>query len=53
MPVDWRATADDDLLQTLLAMSEPGDVILIKGSNRVFWQQAFANRFMDELRREQ
>ena len=51
-PVDWRATADNDLLQTLLAISKPGDVILIKGSNRVFWQQAFANRFMDELRRE-
>jgi UDP-N-acetylmuramoyl-tripeptide--D-alanyl-D-alanine ligase len=51
--VAWSSAADENLLTTLLALSEPGDAILIKGSNRVFWQHAFVSRLLEALQRKQ
>ncbi|MDE0350720.1 MAG: UDP-N-acetylmuramoyl-tripeptide--D-alanyl-D-alanine ligase [Gammaproteobacteria bacterium] len=40
----------DDLDATALtALLEPGDVVLLKGSNRVFWARDFAARLRDAL----
>ena len=41
----------DDLDPVALAAAlEPGDVVLLKGSNRVFWARDFAARLRDALR---
>lgn len=45
----WRQQADDALLQTLLTGLRPGDQVLIKGSNRVFWATQFAARLATAL----
>ena len=45
----WREQADDALLQTLVAGLRPGDQVLIKGSNRVFWATQFAARLAAAL----
>lgn len=46
----WRETADDELLRLLAADLKSGDLVLIKGSNRVFWSNQFAARLEDALR---
>jgi len=48
-PVDWRLTADDALLEQLAEILQPGDVLLIKGSNRVFWVRGYAGRLITRL----
>ncbi len=45
----WRATADDDLLDSLAAGLQPGDRVLVKGSNRVFWSRRFVARLREAL----
>jgi UDP-N-acetylmuramoyl-tripeptide--D-alanyl-D-alanine ligase len=42
----WFESPGDELLQALVARLQPGDTVLIKGSNRVFW----ASGFVDQLR---
>ena len=49
----WREKADDELLLRLAADLKGGDVVLIKGSNRVFWSSQFAVRLGDALTRRQ
>ena len=49
----WREKADDALLLRLAADLKSGDVVLIKGSNRVFWSSQFAVRLGDALTRRQ
>ena len=46
-----RETADDELLQRLAADLRSGDLVLVKGSNRVFWSSRFAARLGDALQR--
>jgi UDP-N-acetylmuramoyl-tripeptide--D-alanyl-D-alanine ligase len=41
--------ADDTLLEFILALSAPGDLLLVKGSNRVFWQHDFVRRLSARL----
>jgi UDP-N-acetylmuramoyl-tripeptide--D-alanyl-D-alanine ligase len=47
--VTWRAAADDALLDTLATELRAGDVLLVKGSNRVFWASDFATRLVRRL----
>lgn len=49
VPASWYERADDALLNAAEALSAPGDVILIKGSNRVFWQHDFVRRLAERL----
>ena len=49
VPASWFERADDALLDAADALSAPGDVILIKGSNRVFWQHDFVRRLGERL----
>ena len=37
-------TADDRLILELDALLRPGDTLLVKGSNRVFWANDFVGR---------
>jgi UDP-N-acetylmuramoyl-tripeptide--D-alanyl-D-alanine ligase len=43
------AEADEALLDALLTVLRAGDVLLIKGSNRVFWTRGFAARLLERL----
>jgi UDP-N-acetylmuramoyl-tripeptide--D-alanyl-D-alanine ligase len=43
------AEADDVLLDAVAAVLRPGDVLLVKGSNRVFWTRGFAARLLERL----
>lgn len=45
----WCSDADDALLDRLADTLQPGDAILVKGSNRVFWAKDFANRLIARL----
>ena len=45
----WREQADDRLLQTLLADLKDGDLVLVKGSNKVFWAGRFTSRLATAL----
>lgn len=49
----WRRRADDELMRRLLAELRSGDLVLLKGSNRVFWSVGFANRLGDALAHRQ
>ncbi len=40
----WSERADDALLEELVGGIRPGDRVLVKGSNRVFWVSRFADR---------
>lgn len=48
----WRyqERVDDDLIGAVVAEVEAGDVVLVKGSNRVFWQHRFVERLANALR---
>lgn len=45
----WREQADDALLDTLTRELQPGDRVLVKGSNRVFWAYRFVARLCAAL----
>jgi len=46
----WFPVADDTLMDTVSAQATPVDVILVKGSNRVFWGTRFAEKLVERLR---
>ncbi len=48
----WFAQADESLEQTLMSVITPGDGILIKGSNRVFWAHNFVQRLLAQITRK-
>lgn len=45
----WEAAVADLDLVSLAERFAPGDTILVKGSNRVFWVHGFVRRLMDVL----
>lgn len=45
----WFAQAGDELLEALGATLGAGDVVLVKGSNRVFWARGFVQRLVESL----
>ena len=45
----WQERADDSLLEELVHGIRPGDRVLVKGSNRVFWASQFAARLAAAL----
>ena len=45
----WFAQADADCIAWLQTAIEPGDRILVKGSNRVFWAQGFVTELLAAL----
>jgi len=47
----YYTVADDTLLERLQGLLEPGDHILIKGSNRVFWKVNFVEQLAEKLGR--
>ena len=46
---EWRAEADSALIEEILKALLPGDSILVKGSNRVFWTNKFVDRLTESL----
>ena len=48
----WCAEADDALLRHLVDRVQPGDRVLVKGSNRVFWAHRFTTTLREALRTE-
>lgn len=54
LPADQRLmkadTADQLPLSEFVANLQPGDVVLVKGSNRVFWVNGFVQKFVDALK---
>ncbi len=46
----WRESADAQLVDTLLNTLQPGDAIMFKGSNRVFWQKNFVEELVERIR---
>jgi UDP-N-acetylmuramoyl-tripeptide--D-alanyl-D-alanine ligase len=51
--IDWRAEADDALLDVLARTLRAGDVLLVKGSNRVFWTQGYFSQIAVRLEEAQ
>ncbi len=47
----WRESADQELREEIDSRLQPGDILLVKGSNRVFWQQSFVAELDRLLRR--
>ena len=47
----WRESADAQLVDTLLNTLQPGDAIMLKGSNRVFWQKNFVEELVERVRK--
>lgn len=45
----WFPQAGDELLEMLTGTLQPGDVVLIKGSNRMFWARGFVERLREAL----
>lgn len=45
----WHESAGPELEQTILNGLQPGDVLLIKGSNRVFWANGFTAGLIERL----
>ena len=45
----WCSQADNALLEALVSGLRPGDRVLVKGSNRVFWTRRFAARLCEAL----
>ena len=46
---DWCAIADERLVDEVCSVLQPGDAVLVKGSNRVFWQAQFVARLKSKL----
>jgi len=46
----WFAEPDESLIDAVLAAVQPGDTLLIKGSNRVFWARGFVSQLRAALR---
>jgi len=46
---EWRAEADSALIEEIIKALLPGDSILVKGSNRVFWTNKFVDRLTESL----
>ncbi len=45
----WLERVSDELLDTLVSELAPGDLVLVKGSNRVFWANRFVARLIEAL----
>lgn len=48
----WQAEADGELLDRIAGVVRSGDVLLVKGSNRVFWAKDYARRLVTRLSSE-
>jgi UDP-N-acetylmuramyl pentapeptide synthase len=48
----WE-TVGDDLLSEIKAILQPGDTLLVKGSNRVFWAVGFVDKLREALSADQ
>ncbi len=48
---DRFARADDELLEAVISALEPGDCVLIKGSNRVFWAENFVQKLVERIKK--
>lgn len=46
----WAEKAESSLLDAICQVIAPGDTLLLKGSNAVFWVHGFANRLAERLR---
>jgi len=49
----WCENADEALLNLILKELDSGDAVLVKGSNRVFWQHGFVDRLLMKLQPSQ
>jgi UDP-N-acetylmuramoyl-tripeptide--D-alanyl-D-alanine ligase len=49
LDAQWFGNAGQDLIEMLIAELQPGDQILVKGSNRVFWRDDFVSRLQAAL----
>ena len=47
----WAESVETLALNDIIAELEPGDVVLVKASNRVFWVNDFVQKFSDALAR--
>jgi UDP-N-acetylmuramoyl-tripeptide--D-alanyl-D-alanine ligase len=45
----WTPEADDTVTDALIAVLQPGDVLLVKGSNRVFWARDYVPELVWKL----
>ena len=46
---EWRDKGDFELIEAINKYLYPGDSILVKGSNRVFWTNKFVDRLTESL----
>ena len=46
----WFPEANNDLIAELEAYAKPGDKILVKGSNRIFWTKNFVDNLVESLK---
>ena len=46
----WFPEANTDLIAELEAYAKPGDKILIKGSNRIFWAKNFVDKLVESMK---
>ncbi|NKB97829.1 MAG: hypothetical protein GKR90_04940 [Pseudomonadales bacterium] len=47
----WFQSADEEALDWLISIVRPGDDVLVKGSNKVFWQSGFVQAVEDQIRK--
>ncbi len=47
---EWHAIGDSELIKEINEFVSPGDAILIKGSNRIFWANNFVDQLVESLR---
>lgn len=47
----WCQRADDALIDALVTELRPGDVLLVKGSNRVFWATGFVSKLVEQAKK--
>ena len=46
----WFPEANTDLIAEVEAYAKPGDKILIKGSNRIFWAKNFVDKLVESMK---